>query len=684
MANAYTTNFTLHAAGETFSAIWALTRAQIAAGWRYKAMGNGQASGTKDTTANFANDRWGFGGLVHGSSAGRVNNTGAGVAIGAASATTGLSVVTGVTGATAASVGDYLVVTGSGSGNNGNYQITAQTGTSVTVYGPNLVAETGNAGLTAVEQFGGADGSLTTYTTVTAPGKSPLINFTTSVFAGFVSTDVGKQITIISSGSGNTGTYTIAQFVSSSNVLLYSPPNSTDTAPFITASDTGNPTLQWVCFDPLQQGYPTYISAANGSGAWWCAQGPSILKIAIGTNVQSAGSSGYFLIRGENVIQSSTGAQGELLGYVPDSSGGTGYLVIAPRVYGNGGGVRGWNNSGTDTITGALSGATVTSTSTAPIDYIHEVLFWKNVAATGHVYSQCIDQNPATESATTATTGRFSTLAASGTVTAQLCPGGSTGGNPTTNGFPTVGTYTVIGTGGSGVAATGPAQWSGAESPTAPGKAQILVANCIEYLNVSADGTWGYYQSCNSIGYQGLSFQRLDNQEDGDLDPYIHQAHWSGTQNLAPNRTADTLGTGSATDNMNTSQTWISSSTSGHGFKGFRRRGLSGETFNYFAAAALFDVGDNVFVLKTNVGNPDQVSTAASTTYVREPLWVYLTPFTAQLAAGRMRKGTLRWLQMVQGPAVNSTFDNLEWIVLSTTAASFAAGPYDGVTTPSF
>ena len=680
MGHAYTINNTLFNAGETFYGIWKLTRTMLAAGYRYKSSGNGQSGGVKETSSQDPQfDLWGYAGGVHLSSASRGSGSGAGVSIGAGSATTGQSTITGVSGFLAASVGDYITITGSANAeNNQNFRIISQTGTSVTVYAPDMVAETGNASIVLTEVFGGADGSITTYTST----GSPLITFTTSSFNSFSAADVGNKITIINSGSGNNGSYTIATFVTSNTVTLYSPPNSGGTAPFITASDAGNPTLQWVCFDPRQQGYPLYISAANGAGAWYNIQGPSIIKIPIGSNI----STGSF-IRGENVTQTTTGAQGELLGYVPDASGGTGFLVIAPRIYGTGAqatGVRGWNASAnTDTITGAFSGATVTTpVSSTPIEYISEWVFWKNTATLGHIYHQHIDRNG--EASTTATTGRFSTMANTlGTVTPQQAPGSSSGSNPTTNGFPTVGTYVVIGTAQNGTVTTTSGQWSGLGTPTTPGRFHCLVANCIESLGISADGSWRYLQSCASTGYQSIAYERMDNQEDGDLDPYVHQVHGNLAITSAANRIQDNVGAGSGTDNMSTAQSWWGSD-SFHGFKGFRRRGLSGESYNFFSTSILYDYGASTYPMLTNVANPDQVATAVTTTYVREAAWLYLSPNTVQLPSGRMRKGTFRWLHNCQGGATNATFDSLQWIILSSTAIMLVVGPWDGATTPSF
>lgn len=632
---------------------------------------------------NASTDLWAVGGAVNLSTVGGGGSgSGTGVNIAAASASTGQATITGVSGFSQPnSPGRYLSISGSASGNNGSFRIVAATtaGTSVTVYAPGLAAETTNASLTVTEQYGGGAASIGAFSTTTS-GQSTLLTISglSSLTTGSSSADIGRQLTLTGAvNQSNNGTFSIVSIISSSSCLIYNPNG--------VASDAG--TIQWVEVDPRSQTYPSYLQGASGQGAWINLQGPTIMKIPIGANVPT----GTF-IRGENVTQSTTGAQGELLGVNPDSSGGTGYLVIAPRVVGTGiqaGSVAtyGWNNSAnTDTITGAFSGATVTTpASSTPIAYISEMVIWKDTATQGHIYHQRIDQNSATESATTSTTGRFSTMASTlSAVTPQVCPGGSNTTSPVTNGFSTswVGAYVVIGTGGPTSVNTGEAVWT-MLTPTSPGKAQLIAANAIEQQGVSADGTWFYLQSCNSTGYQCLSYQRLDNQEDGDLDPYVHQGHWSGALSGATTRAADTTGVGSTTDNMNAVQTWIFQSTT-HGFKGFRRRGLSSETYNWFSSAILSGLDTTGFVLNVNAGNPDQVATAISTTYVREPLWLWLAPTTGQLAAGRMRKGTPRWLQLCQGVSVNSTFDTEQWIVLSSTAIQFVAGPYDGATTPSF
>lgn len=630
----------------------------------------------------------------------------------------GFASITGLSGFSInASPGRYVTITGSGtsltygnytSSNNGSWRIVAANaaGTAIMVYGPWMGSETSNSSLTVTEQYGGADGSIGAFSTVTT-GQSTLINFTTSTFNSFTAADVGRRITVLNAASlANKNTFTIASYVSSNNVLLYNPGG--------VASDANNGTLQWVEVDPLQQVIPWQFLGSTASsiggcwGAWLTLQGPTTIKIPIGSNVVT----GAF-IRGENVTQSSTGAQGELLGYNPDSTGGTGYLVIAPRVVGTGssgfaGGLYGWNNSTTDTVTGALSGATVTSTAGPPIAYVREMVFWKINANNGNVYYQCVDQNTATESAVTGNSGRFSIMANSlTTVTSQIAPGGapatstSVTGYPPMNGFPTVGSLVMLGSSGlpnttnymyqlpsnnyywGAGAGNSAAYWpGGSEFNTSSGKGQLICANCIEQQGVSQDGSWVYAQygsSTVATGYLGMSLQRCDNQEDGDLDPYVCQVMLNYTISTASRQLANADLTATGGDFFCVGPAATQALGNQSQFRCFRRRGLSGESFYSMNASYLWDVQNAAPVMNSNGGIPDEVATAPNITYVREPLWV-----TMGSTAGfpRMRKGTPRWMMMTSGVTLNQTTDNLKWVSLSNAFAAIIVGPWDGVTIP--
>jgi hypothetical protein len=237
-----------------------------------------------------------------------------------------------------------------------------------------------------------------------------------------------------------------------------------------------------------------------------------------------------------------------------------------------------------------------------------------------------------------------------------------------------------------GTVTTSAATWLAAGGPTQMGRFHCIGVNCAESNGVSQDGSWLHIQG-SGLGYLTMVYTRMDNNEDGDLDPFVHQGNWLGSLNAAPNRTTDASGSGSGTDNANTGQAWINS-TGSHGFKGFRRRGLSGETFNYFSVSMLYDFANAVYPQLINNGNPDQIGTAPNIQFVRDVLWLWLTPFTAQLATGRMRKGTLRWMQLVQGATGNMTFDGMTWVSLSSisplTGIPFIVGPWDGATVPTY
>jgi hypothetical protein len=778
MPHAQIVNYALNTSGDQFSAIFKLTRAMMAAGWKYRGSGNGQSSGspawnTQNTGAsaqvgtvtgsiatitNLTNMSPGNEGqwitmsgsahagnngtflivlwvsatsvqiynpsavasdtgpltwnLVRDSSLdlwqvdGHVNltsvpggGTSSGAVVIATQTGTGQATITGVSGFSQnASPGRVVTITGSLVGNNGSWRISDTTtlGTSVDVYAPQLVAESGNASLAVTEQYGGNVASITTFTSA-GSGQNTLINVIG--LSGLTAADVGRRIKFLNPANpANLGSFLIVSVVSSSSCVIYHP--------FAVQNDygvggtSGSPTLQWVEWDPIQSTYPAYL----GSGAWILMQGPTIMKIPIGTSVPTG-----FFVRGENVSQANTGAQGELLGVITDASGGTGFLVIAPRVIGTGANAGpatdanmtyGWSTT-TDTITGSVSGATVApSVAATPIAYIRELIFWRASSTNGHTFYQCIDQNPSgTEAPITATTGRFSTMAATlSQISATVPPASSATTSPTTNGAPTVnqgagsyiGMFVPMGTAATGNVNSGDPNWC-CNGPSVPGRAHLLCANAVEgfyaftgsiAVGVSADGTWHYLQSCNSVGYQVYSFLRVDNQEDGDLDPYVFMVEANGAQSGTPTRYSMSGGAGSSTDNGNFNNLSFGSN-SFHAWAGFRRRGLPNENYSWFSTALLYDL-PNTYLVNINGSNPDQVATAVTTTYVREPVWVHVGANTGQNSGVRMRKGTPRWLFTSQGGSVNATFDNKSWIILSSSPFQMVAGPWDGATTPSF
>ena len=242
---------------------------------------------------------------------------------------------------------------------------------------------------------------------------------------------------------------------------------------------------------------------------WWNAQGPSTLKIPINTPL-TPGIDGYFM-RGETVSQATSGAQGEIIGYIYDGYFAQGFLVVMPRIDGYGADPHGWDH--THVITGLSSGASVTPSATV-VEFVREISFWKgtttNLATT---YMQCVDGYGEN-------TQRLSVLAGSAGCTASIGPGGGGTGNA----FPTIGTYTAGGTGGS---QAGSEVFVNNIIPSGSlGRAQIIAVNASYSATTSADGSFLVTAAYNGTpfppNYETLwGYCRTDNQEDGDVDPYV-------------------------------------------------------------------------------------------------------------------------------------------------------------------
>jgi len=126
--------------------------------------------------------------------------------------------------------------------------------------------------------------------------------------------------------------------------------------------------------DPAADTYPPN-SMSDYNYAWIVMRGPSTIKMPL-----SAAPSGT-LIRGETITQATSAAEGELLGYVWDTVGLTGYAVILPRT---------GTFDNTHTVTGSTSSATFIPTGTV-IVYGREIMFSKaggNTASIGGYLGQ--------------------------------------------------------------------------------------------------------------------------------------------------------------------------------------------------------------------------------------------------------------------------------------------------------
>lgn len=429
--------------------------------------------------------------------------------------------------------------------------------------------------------------------------------------------------------------------------------------------------LNWeirdVC-DPLE----TYPSGLTSVSAWWCARGPSILRIPI-TAAPVAGLTSYMtFLRGENVVQATTGAEGEIRGWVFNSTTNTGYLVVHPRVRGSGTGPYGWDTG--NVVTGSLTGSTVTQVGTN-IEYRAEVVYWKaNNLSTGSAFYGWFDPTvDRTFSDSNHLTGS----------TATVAPGGATGAND----FPV---YALVGV---GTSTTGGHQRWVANS-LGYGNAQIMVADCIEEEKYTADGslTCAVTLIASGVPYTGFCFQVLDDGEDGDLYPYIiGHAAASGTGNYPSVNQRTGLGT--ATIDVNgrvfscESQNlgWRNGTNNGPYqtfWRGWYNRGLAGDVQLVYemivdGCGQSNASNANALTLNSTPGTPERLQTTPGFVKLRRPI-----PLAA--INRKQRKGTVRYWWTVQGGASNDTYDNKKYVQLdySTDWGAGVVGPWDGVTMP--
>src|SRR5262249_45864829 len=121
---------------------------------------------------------------------------------------------------------------------------------------------------------------------------------------GVVAADKGRFLVITgSSVSANNHAHQIEEILSATSVSI-------DARTFAVGAD-GTPRT-WSILDYNQDTFPF---TANATTRWILMRGPSILKIPFTASI-TTGPTGFSFIRGENVVQSTTGAEGECLGYI--------------------------------------------------------------------------------------------------------------------------------------------------------------------------------------------------------------------------------------------------------------------------------------------------------------------------------------------------------------------------------
>jgi hypothetical protein len=155
------------------------------------------------------------------------------------------------------------------------------------------------------------------------------------------------------------------------------------------------------------------------------------------------------------------------------------------------------------------------------------------------------------------------------------------------------------------------------------------------------------------------AFHRCDNCEEGDIEPYVGGTQGNtgvpGTRHN--NRTSNTASAAGGNSNDSVKpRTFVAVGQDNYfgGFGGWRRRGLSGESFVELTGCYLVGYGISVHGMSTLSSDPEKVASTAmaSAPLVLDP--VYLMTIS-QLSGQKMRKGSLRWLYI--GDSNGTAFD---------------------------
>ncbi len=683
--------------------IWKLTRTMKAAGWIHKASGIGHNSISTipykipAASATPSNDLWnGIGDQVPG-------QTGTDGYYATGGTGTYACQISGLSGMTSASVGRILILAGSSRiyessnnsalyENNGAFRIVELvSSTSVKIHNPAGFADINVTNLYWSERdvLATVPGQTGTTAGVSFDGVRIV---TVTGLTGMTPMSTNRFLTLTNAAqTGNNGTFKILRYISSSSVTIINPLG--------VSGDTNNGAINWKETDPLLEQYATLQYRS-----WICMQGPSTLKIPI-----TSQSTGTF-IKGENVTQASTGAKGELLGYHWDSSAG--YLVVMPRVDGSGGGVHGWTTS---VVTGDLSSASVTPSANV-IEFVRECVFYLNgyppYLSSLTAYIECVDQSSESPS-------RFSYMSDNGAgCTSEIAPGHS----GTNNTFPTLGAYSWS----SEVGAYSPHHFESFDKfafifSVHYGYTHLMCADATYDSGRSADGSFACAISAsfvhsnslfspNNSSYIGFVWTRCDDQEEGDVDPYVMWNPLTTTNSngnlYAAGITATSPGTYGASswssykycDRFNAAyvpQTFFAQAAGfgsggvngnvfyqNHQCSGWRRRGLgagNGDAFQGFGLASIGYVPPAFSFASNGTGflgayTFDEPYLQNKKNFaITLPLWVV----SAQ-SLKKMRKGTLRWMRMVDTGQTGDFYLGGKFIQLSSSMPAYIVGPWDG------
>jgi len=543
MANQYAINYNMdiNTPNNAFSTIWKLTRCMKAAGWTYKASGDGL---NKDTTGVATNDLWG----------GNVNP-----------------------------MSDIYPVT------------------------------------------------------IIAPGSD-------NVSAAGATINVVSTTGFPSSGRFNIGTI-------NTNVTY-----TGKTATSFTGCSGGSGTMR----------YNQAVSLLDTYAAWWCAEGPSTVKLGINTV-----STGTFS-RGEIVFQAGTGATGELLGYVVNSAGNSGWIVIMPQT-------GTFNSSGQ--ITGTISKAVIT-----PVSYNlirRQVVIAKTTNVTdGWIFYETLSDTEITASSNTAL---FSDLAANAAnCTGSVAPGNSSSGS---NRFPLYGIACI------GTAESTAKTFFGHTGLY--GKSHMAAVNATPGVSTSADGSfWITIWDANqgSATYKAFGLQRLDNTEPGDVDPFAFYCGYTtdSAGSLASRLTGTTADTPSVWNNNSfggAAQTPVATPFKGYCARTTGTIGIGADQYVPLCAGVVSSSPLAAFTAQfTNNAAVMRIRNHPDNATANSPMYIEMLSVHCIIGGLSIRKGTCRWLGIVSTGWYNDIY-NGQWLTIGAggyngVSPAIVIGPLDGVTIP--
>jgi hypothetical protein len=269
-------------------------------------------------------------------------------------------------------------------------------------------------------------------------------------------------------------------------------------------------------------------------------EGPTTLQLSF-----TAAITGTF-IRGEPITQTTSGATGECIGTVYDSTVPLGWMIIAPRT---------GTFDATDVLTGGWSGATVTPTTL--YTYRRQIVFYKTSGSTriGGSWYQCVRMD--TESA-----DLFSTLASNAACTATVPPGGSiTSGNrfpANQNSYVIRATNNSTNDGATALSVTDGHYdktvegWNNTNSAYCNGRIHTACVSAMPKSGASADGSWyivhhntNAASPSTSLGVGTLlHFCRMDTVEPGEAELYYVFSNGRGNATTRNISYSDQYGSG--------------------------------------------------------------------------------------------------------------------------------------------